>query len=62
MKNILLESEVMHHYITNIHGLFHPNIRSVVDINTHDLKVLTLVEYVKKNNIDHHQLRRLHPS
>ena len=29
-------------------GLLHPIIRSVVDINTHDLKVLTLVEYVKK--------------
>ena len=62
LKDILLESEVIHHDITNLHALLHPIIRSVIDINTHDLKVLTLVEYVEKNNINHHQLRRLHPS
>ena len=46
MKNIL--TEVIHHDVTNLHGLLHPIIRSIVDINTHDLKVLTLVEHVRK--------------
>ena len=58
----MIQIEVIHHDVTNLHGLLHPMIRSDVDINTHDLKVLILVEYVKKNNINHHQLRRLHPS
>ena len=31
-------------------------------INTNDLKVVTLVEYITKTDINHHQLSRLHPS
>ena len=49
LKNIL--SEVIYHNVTNLHGLLHPNIlaiHSVVDINTHDIKVVTLVEYIKQ--------------
>ena len=61
----MIQIEVIHHDVTKLHGLLRLivlAIHSVVDLNTQDLKGVTMVESIKNFDVNHHHPSISHPS